>query len=595
MNTFIITCNNNWIVEKVHIACPDTDISTGSCFTDFFTDSCKLEELNTPYSPEQAVLSLHLAESDEKYTAIICNFTTSFLIFLFQIENQKDLTEILKLYIQYYNKTSAHYGLPYDDGYYEIQQMNNQLINSQRALAKTNHRLNKVLQEIRDANNTIAILEHDELTNLFCVSAFYKKAQDELLKFPDTDFDIITLDMERFKLVNETFGRDTGDQLLKDIALQLVGLEHADDGLFSRVSGDIFYIFIPSRFQFYTTLKEQMENFLDSYPLPMQLHLKIGVYSYKACPSAPSPDVLESVPDAPVSIEQMCDRALFALDSLSDTRGTKLAFYDEKLQKKLSLENQILDHLEEALANHEFKLYLQPKVHIPDGSIIGGEALVRWIHPELGFVTPDNFIPLLERTGLIYEVDKFIWEEACKVLNLLAAHGFSDFSISVNVARNDLYQNDLIDVLLALIRKYNLKPCQLKLEIIERAYATDSPNIHKILSALQENGFLIEMDDFGTGESSLSMIAEMPIDFIKLDRSFLTSDLTNPKHLEIIRLIISLAKTLHMDIIAEGVETQEQSDLLYSLGCRYVQGYFYGKPVPAMDFIKQVISDEPDK
>ncbi len=168
--------------------------------------------------------------------------------------------------------------------------------------------------------------------------------------------------------------------------------------------------------------------------------------------------------------------------------------------------------------------------------------MVRWIHPKLGFVTPDNFIPLLERTGLIYEVDKFIWEEACKVLTSLATHGFPDFATSVNMARNDLYQDDLIDILLSLIRKYHLKPCQLKLEIIERAYATDSPNIHKVLSALREKGFLIEMDDFGTGESSLSMIAEMPIDFIKLDRSFLTSALTNLKHLEIIRLIISLAK-----------------------------------------------------
>ena len=172
---------------------------------------------------------------------------------------------------------------------------------------------------------------------------------------------------------------------LKLLFQNTVNSKHADDGLFSRVSGDIFYIFIPSRFQFYAILKEQMENFLDSYPLPMQL--------------------------------------------------------------------------------------------IPDAAIIGGEALVRWIHPKLGFVTPDNFIPLLERTGLIYEVDKFIWEEACKLLTSLAAHGFPDFSISVNVARNDLYQEDLLDILLSLIRKYNLKPCQLKLEIIERAYATDSPTI----------------------------------------------------------------------------------------------------------------------
>ena len=459
----------------------------------------------------------------------------------------------------------------YDDGYYKIQQMNNQLINSQRALLKKNQQLKDLLQEIRDANSLIAFLGRDELTGLLSLSAFYQKSQKLLSKNPADDYDVIILNLEQFKLVNETFSRETGDKLLKSLALFLNGIEDSDQGLLSRAAADVFYLLMPAHLHFPERLKELVSSFLDNYPLPLHLHAKFGAYS----------TVFERIP-----IENMCDRALFAIDSISHVIGTELAVYDQKLHDRLVLEALILDHVHEAVENQEFLLYLQPKVEIRTGTIVGAEALVRWQHPSLGWITPDRFVPLLEKNGYIYEVDQYIWRESCKVIAQLRSDGYTAVPISVNAARGDLYQEDLLDVLLKMISDEQLTPSDLRIEIIERNYVRDSSNICQILTVLRSAGFFVEMDDFGTGESSLSMIADMPIDCIKLDRSFLSSGFHDRRHTEIIRLIINLAKALDMNVIAEGVETQEQADLLDQFGCRYAQGYFYSKPLPAGEFIE---------
>ncbi len=240
-----------------------------------------------------------------------------------------------------------------------------------------------------------------------------------------------------------------------------------------------------------------------------------------------------------------------------------------------------------ALKNREFQCYLQPKVDMSTGDMVGAEALIRWISPEMGFIPPDKFIPLLEKEGGIYAVDQFIWEEACRFLRERKERGLEPMRVSVNLARADLYQPDLPQVLDNLLKKYGLAPQELNLEIIERDYTGDTEHMFEILTGLRNRGFLIEMDDFGVGESSLAMAAEMPVDVLKLDRMFLVKNLHSERHVAVIRLILELAKTLGMKVIAEGVETQEQADLLLSLGCRYAQGYFYGRPEPAENFLKQ--------
>lgn len=250
------------------------------------------------------------------------------------------------------------------------------------------------------------------------------------------------------------------------------------------------------------------------------------------------------------------------------------------------MNHKLFDSVQSALGNNEIHLYLQPKVDMTTQQVIGAEALIRWIHPEYGFISPGLFIPILEKEGHIYEVDKFIWEEACKILHTRKMQGLSSLPISVNVARADLYQGDLTDVLTNLLKKYNLEASDLHLEIIERAYVDDSSNINRVLSKLRELGFFIEMDDFGIGESSLSMVADMPVDCLKLDRQFLLFELSDKRHIEVIRFIINLANALDMGIIAEGVETQEQADFLISMGCRYAQGFYYYRPEEAKKFLE---------
>ena len=193
----------------------------------------------------------------------------------------------------------------------------------------------------------------------------------------------------------------------------------------------------------------------------------------------------------------------------------------------------------------------------------------------------------MESESAIYPVDQYIWEQACKVLQRRRELGLPAWSISVNVARSDFYQPDLLEVLLRLLKKYGLQPGQLHLEVLERAYVKDSSRLFEVLTQLRSHGFCIEMDDFGVGESSLAMLSNMPVDIIKLDRQFLVTALDEPRHIEVIRCIIQLARTLKIGIIAEGVETKEQADLLLHLGCCRAQGYLYGRPEPAENFLKQ--------
>lgn len=286
-------------------------------------------------------------------------------------------------------------------------------------------------------------------------------------------------------------------------------------------------------------------------------------------------------------MELLCDRARLAADTIDGKTKQRIAFYDQALQERLIRETQMRNQVQQALEDRQFHLYVQPKVDMRTGEVIGAESLIRWIHPEFGFIPPDQFIPLLEEAGEIYPLDKYVWEDTCRLLQQRQKAGKKVFPISVNVARGDLYQKDLQQTLQSLLQKYELSAATLHLEVTERAYVHDSQHIFHVLSELREAGFFIEMDDFGTGESSLAMVAEMPIDLLKLDRYFLVSAAHSKRHAEIIHFIIQLAQSLDLHILAEGVETKEQADYLLSSGCTFAQGYLYGKPMPAEEFLQK--------
>lgn len=573
MRQYIFVCDSEWKIERLLDGESDL-LRPGANLKNVISEPDKLGAIESV--ERQSVIMLQLNEKSGPYTAVIHHYTQCYLVFLVQITSQEEFSAFAETYMRWNGWADENLNQLYQDEYFQIQQMNNQLINMQRSLMKTNQKLQEALHQVREANNTITVLEQDELTGFYRAAAFYHRC-DELFAERKTEYDMIVLDINRFKLINEVFGRKAGDALLIRMALFLMGIPNAEQGIFARISADTFCMLIPSELRFYEKLKKELAGFVDAYPLPIRVQARIGVYVIGQ----------ERLP-----AEQICDRARLALD-FARTRGESgIAFYDRKLHEKLIRENEILDRIDDALKNHEFQVYLQPKVDIATGKTIGAEALVRWIDPERGLIPPNDFIPLLEKEGYVYRVDRYIWEETCRLLKTQKDAGLPVVPVSVNAARGDLYEKDFLKVLDQLLEKYEINPQMLHLEIIERAYVKDSEYVFQVLTKLRNRGFLIEMDDFGMGESSLSMVAGMPVDVLKLDRCFLIADLEDKRHIEVIRFIVRLAGMLEMKIIAEGVETQEQAKLLLDMGCPYAQGYYYGRPQPAAEFFEGLAESE---
>ena len=569
MNCTILLCDKEWNIQKPLRLSPELEFATGSCLTDLLADGTVLTGPALSDGLRQHFLVLEL-RSGQSVPVILHSYPDNFLVFLVEIGSEADFIAFSELYLRC--TSWAEEALrDYHDEYFQISQMNNRLINSQRALTRANQQYQQLLHQMQDANSLIALLEQDELTSLLRVPALYSRVNQRMAACPGTDFDMITLNFHSIRMVNELFGREIGDRLLRELALYLGGLPEAGQGLLAHAAGSVFVLFMPARLRFYEVLLREVSAWLSAYPLPIQLRLRIGVCTDRA---------------GNITAEEFYDHARLALDTLSTDPDRSIAFYTESLHDELLLRHRLLDSVPTALATGQLQLYLQPKVLLNSGQMFGAEALVRWHHPELGFVPPMQFIPLLEKEGGIYAVDKYIWEQACRVLQQRRLQGLPRLSISVNVARSDFYQPDLPEFLQGLLQKYELDTDQLRLEVLERAYVQDPARLFQVLTSLRQKGFIIEMDDFGVGESSLAMLAEMPVNIIKLDRQFLLTAEQAPAHIEVIRCIIQLAGKLGIGIIAEGVETQQQAQLLLSLGCTHAQGYLYGKPRPAADFLE---------
>lgn len=571
MDQLIVLCDKNWIIKKKMHDTSSFNIQVGDCLKDFVLNSDKLESAEDLRAQKQNLVVLSFFGSKQSVPAVIRTYEEHFMVCIAKIDSQREYAEFVHACVQAYSWADDNIKLPYTDEYCKLEEMNNHLLNSERALLKSNVQLKRTLKAIREADDTIALLERDMRTELYSVSGFFRQMKKLRQQAQAEVYDMMVLDVPNFRLLNELFGREEGLRFLQNIALQLLAIDGSDKAVLARVYAATFYIIAPHELEFYKRMNSLLGKYLDGYPLPMALKSRIGVYL-----SA----------DDEQTDEEICNRARLALDCASATGEHEVLFYNNSLHDNLLMEHQLVDRVPEALQNGEFSLYLQSKVDMASGKLIGAEALVRWFHPQLGFIAPDKFIPLLEREDLIYDVDKFIWEEACKILHERKLRGLAVLPISVNMARNDLYEKTLVDDLKALLKRYDLQAQELRLELLERAYVKNSERSFKILSELRSLGFIIEMDDFGIEESSLSMLAEMPFDILKLDRHFLMKALSNERYVEVMRFIIQMGHSLQMEIIAEGVENEEHAALLLSLGCRYAQGYYYCRPQPAEFFLK---------
>jgi EAL domain-containing protein (putative c-di-GMP-specific phosphodiesterase class I) len=282
-------------------------------------------------------------------------------------------------------------------------------------------------------------------------------------------------------------------------------------------------------------------------------------------------------------VYQMCDKCDFAIDKIKADYSTRIAYYDENMLEEEMKKNAIINEFDKALMNGEFQMYLQAQT-TADGRMVGAEALARWIHPNKGLIPPGEFIPVLEEAGLIYRLDLYIWNQAAKTLAQWKAAGKDNFTISVNISAQDQYYLDIYKVFTELVTTYHIDPINLKLEITESIFITEVEKHLHLINQLQAYGFEVEIDDFGSGYSSLNILKDIAADVIKIDMGFLRETDNAARSRDIIAAVIRLAKSLHMTVITEGVETKEQVEALDAMGCDIYQGYYFAKPIPLKEF-----------
>ncbi|MBC3937908.1 EAL domain-containing protein [Anaerotruncus massiliensis (ex Liu et al. 2021)] len=431
------------------------------------------------------------------------------------------------------------------------------------------HRAASIIS-LRETAAMINQFQYDRLTGLYSKEYFYQRVRETLRQNPEKEYDIVCSDIDNFKLINDIFGIPAGDRLLHDIAA-LYRTVIGDAGICGRLNADQFACLLERRTDYSDEMFVRVSGEVNALANARSIVMKWGIYT---------------VEDRGVPVEQMCDRALLAARSIKGQYGKYFAAYDDQLRGKLLREQAIIDNMESALAQGQFQVYLQPKYRIRDSRLAGAEALVRWAHPEWGLQSPAEFIPLFERNGFITKLDRFVWDRSCSFLRKWDDAGLPSIPVSVNVSRADIYQADIAEILLGTVRKYGLAPARLHLEITESAYTEDPNQIIETAGRLRELGFVIEMDDFGSGYSSLNMLNRLPIDVLKLDMRFIQSETAKPVDQGILRFIMDLARWMELHVVAEGVETREQLERLREIDCDYVQGYYFVRPVPSEEFEK---------
>ncbi len=409
---------------------------------------------------------------------------------------------------------------------------------------------------------------HDELTGFYNREGFFEKAGEVLRKTPKKKMCIVCTNIKNFKLTNDLFGNEMGDRVLYDLAATLK-LPNSDDCVQGRIAGDKFAMLIARDKLKIDTIAEKASKIqYNINDTNYKLHVAVGVYE---------------VEDNTESVQIMCDKANMAIESLQEDYGKIIAYYDNKMLDSLISEKTILSDFDEALSKKQFKMYLQPQVS-NKGVLIGAEAMVRWHHPTLGILMPVEFIGIIEKRGFIYRLDKEMWEMAAQKLGDWNRCGINNLSISVNVSTKDFYYADLYKVFTGLVQKYDIPPNRLNIEITETVFMGDVDEHMETIKKLKEYGFCIEIDDFGSGYSSLNMLKDIEADIIKIDMAFLeeTDNLVNSRI--IIKSVISMAKELGKTVITEGVSTTEHVEFLTEMGCDIFQGYYYSMPIAVEEF-----------
>lgn len=426
------------------------------------------------------------------------------------------------------------------------------------------------LIKLRETAAMVNQVQYDRLTGLYSKEFFYQRIRETLIQNPNKVYDIVCSDIENFKLINDVFGTAAGDRMLCGIADFYISTT-AGAAICGRLGADQFGCFIESRAPYTKGYFVNALNTVRELTNAKNVIMKWGIYS---------------VEERSLSVEKMCDRALLAAQSIKGQYGKIFAVYDDELRGKLLREQAITDEMDDALAAGQFEIYFQPQYRISDESLSGAEALVRWNHPKWGLQLPARFIPLFEKNGFITQLDRFVWQKVCSTIKEWDRKGYLPIPVSVNVSRADIYNADLVDILLETIKSYGVDSSRIPLEITESAYTENPSQIIETVELLKTHGFVIEMDDFGSGYSSLNMLNQMPLDNLKLDMQFIRSETAKPLERGIMHFIMEFARSMDLRVVAEGVETPAQLERLRAVGCNYAQGYYFARPMPCESFEK---------
>ena len=422
--------------------------------------------------------------------------------------------------------------------------------------------------ELYEDRDTLRWTERDRLTGLYNKEFFYRYAAQLDANHPDEPTDAIVLNINHFHIINDRYGKLYGDEVLKQVAGKALEIVERRGGIASRSEADTFLIYCPHVMD-YDAFFETVSGNLNQDG--SHARLRMGAYANA---------------DKALDIERRFDRAKLAADRVKNSVTNVIGLYDSSMHEEELLSEQLIEDFPTAIREHQFQVYYQPKFDVrPSEPVLASaEALVRWQHPKLGMVSPGVFIPLFENNGLIPTLDQYVWCEAAKQVRDWKERLGIPLPVSVNVSRIDLYDPLLVDKLEEIVRQNGLSNEDLLLEITESAYTENSDQIISTVKTLQKLGFRIEMDDFGSGYSSLNMLSALPIDALKLDMSFVRNAFSERKDTRLLEVMILLAESFGVTTIAEGVETAEQMFTLKMMGCDIIQGYYFSKPLPAKEF-----------
>lgn len=430
--------------------------------------------------------------------------------------------------------------------------------------------------EVSAANSVKKLMRYDKLTGLLNRGVFCEEVEQIQTKDPSGiaggEYAMLYWNIVQFKAINDIFGVEEGDRLLVYIADALTKASRPGDVL-CRPGSDHFIVFVHLTG---VQLEEWVKKLLDvisEYDLSIAVTCSVGIYVTK---------------EQKLSADSMIDRAILAQSAIKGSYTIRYYFYNEALRFAMLSEQEIVGVMEEALEEKQFVCCYQPQYNHSTGMLVGAEALVRWEHPERGLVSPGAFIPIFEKNGFITKLDFCVFEQVCSFLRRCMDENLSVVPISTNFSRHDIFQQNFVDTLERIRAKYEIPAKYLRVEITESAVMGSSRYINEVVKKLHHYGYIVEMDDFGSGYSSLNVLKDIDLDIIKLDMMFMSEESETNRGGTILSSVVRMAKWLGLPVIAEGVEKVRQADFLRSIGCDYIQGYLYSRPLPEQEYKKLI-------